>query len=73
MKIRNNYVSNSSSSSFILEDIPALASLTSADWNEMLKGLYNNYEKTMKRRRRSLETFLNHGTRIFAQRSMALS
>ena len=57
MKIRNNYVSNSSSSSFILEDIPALTSLTSKDWNEMLKGLYNNYEKTMESHRKFVKDY----------------
>lgn len=47
MKTRFNYVSNSSSSSFILMETPAIAGLTGKDWNEMIVSLYEDYGKRM--------------------------
>lgn len=48
MRIRAGYVSNSSSSSFILMASASIAGLTSDDWKEMLKDLYRNYESRVK-------------------------
>jgi len=56
MKIRMNYVSNSSSCSSVIEDSPLLASLTSADWDGMLKSLYKDYDEAMKEHRREIES-----------------
>ncbi len=47
MKIRDRYVSNSSTSSFILCNAPILSKLTADDWREMLRDLYNGYDKYM--------------------------
>lgn len=55
MKTRRGYVSNSSSSSFILEEIPAIAWMTTDDWNGMLRDLYEHYDEAVERHRRFLE------------------
>lgn len=47
MKTRYSYVSNSSSSSFILKESKATKNLTSKDWNEMIVSLFKNYENRL--------------------------
>ncbi len=48
MKTRSSYVSNSSSSSFILKESKATRHLTGKDWNEMIISLLPNYRKRCK-------------------------
>ena len=47
MKTRFSYVSNSSSSSFLLKESNATKNLTSKDWNEMIVSLFNDYENRL--------------------------
>ena len=47
MKTRYSYVSNSSSSSFLLKESKATKNLTSKDWNEMIVSLFKNYENRL--------------------------
>lgn len=47
MKTRHSYVSNSSSSSFILKESKATKNLTSNDWNEMIVDLFKDYENRL--------------------------
>ena len=47
MKTRFGYVSNSSSSSFLLKESKATKNLTSKDWNEMIVSLFKNYENRL--------------------------
>lgn len=48
MKTRQSYVSNSSSSSFILLNVPCISSMTAVDWTDMIKSLIPDYEKVEK-------------------------
>ena len=48
MKTRSNYVSNSSSSSFILKESKATRNLTGNDWNEMIVDLFQNYGERLR-------------------------
>lgn len=52
MKTREGYVSNSSSSSFIVEAFDGIESLTGDDWRGMLRELYKDYDKAVERHRR---------------------
>ena len=54
MKIRYNYVSNSSSSSFILANEPSISQLNDADFNEMLQDLYPEYDSVIREHRLSV-------------------
>jgi hypothetical protein len=47
MKTRYSYVSNSSSSSFLLKESKATKNLTSKDWNEMIVSLFKDYENRL--------------------------
>lgn len=47
MKTRYSYVSNSSSSSFLLKESKATKNLTSKDWNEMIVSLFEDYENRL--------------------------
>ncbi len=52
MKQRFGFVSNSSSSSFILDNSKSIRHLTSDDWYEMLIDLYPEYEEQVKKHRK---------------------
>ena len=52
MKTREGYVSNSSSSSFILKATKAIERLTASDWNEMILDLFEDYDKKVEECRR---------------------
>ena len=47
MKTRYSFVSNSSSSSFLLKESKATKNRTSKDWNEMIVSLFKNYENRL--------------------------
>ena len=52
MKTRTSYVSNSSSSSFLLKESKATRNLTSKDWNDMITSLFKDYEHRLEESRR---------------------
>lgn len=52
MKTRASYVSNSSSSSFLLKESKATRNLTSKDWNDMIISLFKDYENRLEDSRR---------------------
>lgn len=61
MKVRNKYVSNSSSSSFIIKDDPAFAEIDIYDWYRMIRDLYENYSDVMMKR---IETAKEYGWKL---------
>ena len=54
MKTRSGFVSNSSSSSFILAQTDKLKNVTKEVWVEMLRNLYKDYDKELERHRWSI-------------------
>lgn len=57
MKIRYSYVSNSSSSSFILYNSMVLRNIGLNDWNDMIKELFQDYDKQVEEHKKFLAEY----------------
>lgn len=61
MKTRFGFVSNSSSSSFIIKNDPAFAEIAIEDWYRMIRDLYENYGDAMMKR---IESATEYGSKL---------